>query len=444
MIKANSVIKTVLLLVLLLFPAAAARAHEVPDQVTVLTFIKPESGRLSVLMRVPMSSLRDIDIPLTGEGFLDLSRVDLSLRHASQLWITDFIDFFENGVLLPKPTVEGARVSLPADRSFAGYDEARASILGPPLPAQTRLYWEQGLLDIAYEYPISSENSVFSVEPGLTRLGVEVNVLLRYLGPDGADRVFDVHPEIGVVTVNPAVWQVGALFAERGFRHVFTDLALVLFLVGMAIPVRRLQPLAVLGTTFAIGVSVALIGASQGLAPRTLWFPYLIEALVAVSVLYIALENIVGPNLHWRWWAALFFGLVHGFSLAIASTGGMQFAAGQALPAIVAFDLGLAAGGATVLVASAAVFALVFCVVAPRIGTIVVSAFIAHTAWDWTLERAGALSRFPLPSFGDLAASGALAWLTAAVALTGVLWLVSVLAPGLLARSEVASPVREP
>ena len=79
-------------------------------------------------MRAPLKAMRDIDIPLRENGFLDLARVGPTLEDAATLWIGDFVELFENGRPLAKPRVTAARVSLPSDKSFASFDEA----LGQP------------------------------------------------------------------------------------------------------------------------------------------------------------------------------------------------------------------------------------------------------------------------------------------------------------------------
>src|SRR3712207_9351117 len=76
---------------LVIWPMRAA-AHEVPNEVTVLAFLKPEGKTLTFLVRAPMESLRDVDVPLKPNGFLDLSRIGAPLQHAAQLWISDFVE----------------------------------------------------------------------------------------------------------------------------------------------------------------------------------------------------------------------------------------------------------------------------------------------------------------------------------------------------------------
>jgi hypothetical protein len=141
----------------LLLVAASAAAHEIPNEVTVHAFLKPDGTRLVLLVRAPLSAMRDMDVPVTGPGFLDLARIDPVIRDAATLWIGDYVQVFEGSTPLGKPQVLAARVSLPSDRSFGSYDQALAHITGPGMPLETDLYWQQGLLDVAFVYPIRSD-----------------------------------------------------------------------------------------------------------------------------------------------------------------------------------------------------------------------------------------------------------------------------------------------
>ena len=70
---------------------AQPRAHEIPNEATVQTFLRPEGRRLLFLVRAPLKSLRDVDIPLQPNGFLDIARVRPTLEDAAMLWIGDFV-----------------------------------------------------------------------------------------------------------------------------------------------------------------------------------------------------------------------------------------------------------------------------------------------------------------------------------------------------------------
>src|ERR1044071_2286607 len=122
-----------LVLGLLLALAPSARAHDVPDEVRVLAFLKPEGQALKLVMRVPLKAMRDVDVPQRRGGFLDFTRVDTALRDAAALWLGDEIELYEDDARLPRPRVLAARVSLESDRSFASYETAVAQIERPRL-----------------------------------------------------------------------------------------------------------------------------------------------------------------------------------------------------------------------------------------------------------------------------------------------------------------------
>src|SRR5256885_12830231 len=85
------------------------------------------------------------------------------------------------------------------------------------------------------------------------------------------------------------------------------------------------------------------------LAPNAFWFPPLIEVLIALSIVYMALENIVGPKLERRWMIAFGFGLVHGFGFSFALRESLQFAGAHLAASLIAFNVGVELGQIFVL-----------------------------------------------------------------------------------------------
>jgi hypothetical protein len=419
--------KLAVVLALLVILAPPIGAHEVPNEVTVFGFVRPEGQTLTLLLRAPLKAMRDIEVPTVPGDFIDFSRVDRALNDAATLWIVDYIELYENGQRLGRPRVTGARVSLPSDRSFDSYEQARDSILtGPRLDAATQIYWEQGLMDIAFEYSIASDQSDFAIRPGLTRLGLQVNVVLRFLQPGEPERVFDIHADTGIVHLDPRWHQAFYLFAREGFFHILEGVDHLLFLLCLVIPFRRFRPLAIVITAFTVAHSVTLIASAFGMAPDSLWFPPLIETLIAISIVYMAFENIVGANLQRRWAVTFFFGLIHGFGFSFLLRERLQFAGDHLVASLLAFNVGVELGQLVVLVVAIPVLALIFrFVVAERIGTILMSALVAHTAWHWTTERGEQLGRYPWPTMDAVALSAALWWAMMAVGMVGLLWLLS-------------------
>lgn len=160
-----------------------AAAHDIPNDVKIQAYVKPEGARLRLLLRVPLSAMREVDVPLRGPGYLDLARAEPALQTAARLWLTDNLDVLEDDERLGPARIASVRVTLPSDRSFASYSSALAHVEGPPLPRDMDLYWNQQLLDVLIDYPIRSEHSDFSIEPRFARLGLQVFTVLRFLPP---------------------------------------------------------------------------------------------------------------------------------------------------------------------------------------------------------------------------------------------------------------------
>src|SRR5262249_24080378 len=157
----------------------------------------------------------------------------------------------------------------------------------------------------------------------------------------------------------------------------------------LVIPFRRMRALVVIVTAFTVAHSLTLIGSAYGLAPEALWFPPLVETLIATSIVYMALENIVGARqLQRRWVITFAFGLVHGFGFSFALRETLQFAGSHLLTSLLSFNVGVEFGQLLVLILLVpALQALFTYVVDERMGTIILSALVAHTAWHWTGER---------------------------------------------------------
>jgi hypothetical protein len=460
------------------WPARPA-AHDIPADVLIQMFLKPEGQRLRLLLRVPLGAMRDVDFPLAGVGFLDLARADFALRTAAETWIANSIALYENRTRLGTPRLLAARVSLPSDRSFGTFDDALAHVTGPPLPADTQIIWHQALFDVLYEYDIGSDRSEFSIDTDLVRLGIRVVTVMRFLPPGGAVRVFEYLGDPGPVRLDPRWHQSALRFVRLGFEHILEGTDHLLFVFCLVIPFRRFGQLVVIVTAFTIAHSITLMVAAFGLGPGALWFPPLIETLIALSIVYMALENIFlstpgapppgerlaltrsattygsqpppGERLALtrssatgvprrvltrRWMIAFAFGLIHGFGFSFALAETLQFAGSHLVTSLVSFNVGVELGQILVLAVLVPVLHVLFRFVVPeRIGTIVLSAFVAHTAWHWTTERVERLRQFSLPAIDAASLALVLRWLMVGVVIAGVWWLIG--------RTRVRQPQRE-
>jgi hypothetical protein len=418
----------VVLVLLFLIPARPT-AHEIPNDARVQMLVKPAGPRMQVLMRVPMASTADtIKWPTNAAGYLDIENADSVLQDAVRLFLIDYLTVYENDRQLPTPELRAVMASLPSDPSFSSFDLALAHVTGPRLPAETEFSVTQGQLDVLLEYPIQSERSRFSIHPSFRRLGVEVLTVLRFITPDGAERALSLHNDPGVVHLDPRWTQAVWLFIVEGFFHILDGTDHLLFLFCLVIPFRKPRSLLIIVTSFTVAHSITLIASAYGVAPDVGWFPPLVETLIATSIVYMALENIVAPGLRRRWIITFGFGLIHGFGFSFALRETLQLAGSHVLTSLLAFNIGVEIGQLVVLAAMIPLLELLFRFGPPeRIGTIILSALVAHTGWHWLTERGQQLMRyqFQVPAFDASFFLMVVRWLIVLTIAAGAAWLIS-------------------
>ena len=428
----------------LLLAAARPAAHDIPNEVSIHVFIRPEGQRLRVAVRVPLVAMRDMDYPKRGgvsSGLLDLARAEATLRDAATLWVADDIEMYEDGARLAYPTVSQVRASLPSDPSFQSYETALAHLSGPRLPDDTEFLWTQGMLDVLFEYPIHAEGARFSIRPKLARLGLRTNTTLRFLAPGAAVRLFEFPGDPGLVHLDPTWSQAVSQFVSLGFSQLLDAADALVFVLCLVIPFRRAHALAALAASFVAAHSITLVASAYGVAPDVLWFPPLIQTAIAMAIFYLALENMVAPDLERRWLVTFAAGLCAGFGFSLGLRPSLQFAGSHGLTGVLSFNAGIELGLLIVLVLLIpALDALFRFVVAERPGTILLSAIAAHTAWHWLMERGAALRqyRFEWPAFGPTFWVAAMRWAMLGVIAAAIYWLVF----GVLRKESLKSEAR--
>ncbi len=448
------------------FPAPRA-AHEVPADVVVRAFVKAEDGALWLVVRVPLASMRDVEFPVRGPGYVDLAAVRPLLADQAALWIAEYATLWEGSVRLPTPEVAFARVSLPSDPSFSGYDRALRHVRsGPRLSPGIDLVLEQAMLDVILRVPVASEASRFSIDPAWAHLGLRTSTVLRYVTPGETERIYQYDGNPGRVRLDPRWHQAFLRFVAMGFAHILDGADHLLFLLCLAAPLRRLWPLVSVATAFTVAHSMTLAASVLGLTPRALWFPPLVETLIAASILWMAVENVVAKRLDRRWKWAFAFGLVHGFGFSFLLRESLQFAGAHLWTSLLAFNVGVELGQLAVLVVLAGAAAWLLPAragagrrrawaraaggrsgrvrVRPerervrRTAKVLISVVVAHSAWHWTAERWDRLTAydFRVPEIDAAFGAAALRWVLLLLAALGVAWLLG----GVYRRLEAGLP----
>ena len=413
----------------------AAAAHDIPSDVTIQAFLKADDHVLRLLVRVPLQAMRDIDYPRRDRDYVDLARAERALREAATTWVANDMDLYEGPRHLPTLEVRTVRAALPSDGSFGDYDSALAHLLSGREPTESQFVWNQGVLDVLMEGAIDSDRSSFSIEPHWGRLGLRTVTALRFITPDGVIRAFEFQGDPGLVRLDPGWHQAAGRFVRLGFFHILGGTDHLLFLLCLVVPFRRLRPLVAIVTSFTVAHSITLLASAYDLAPSVLWFPPLIETLIAASIVYMALENIVRASeaqasdtgMSARVLMAFAFGLVHGFGFSFALKETLQFAGSHLLLSLVSFNIGVELGQVLVLCFLVPCLRLLFGHVVPeRTGSIILSALVAHTGWHWMTERAARLWQysFQWPAMTPGLLLDVTRWLMVALIASVTAWLV--------------------
>lgn len=194
-----------------------------------------------------------------------------------------------------------------------------------------------------------------------------------------------------------AAWiAYGAHHIFAGPDHVCFVLALLLVVVIARGPGGRwearppraaLRATAAIVTAFTVAHSLTLAGAALG------WIQLpgrLVESVIAASILYMAIEDVVRPDARHRFAMTFGFGLVHG--LGFASVLEEQLPPDHVVGPLLGFNLGVELGQLAIVAIALPLFAAVARGLGPdryrRIGLLVAAVPLGAIATKWLLERA--------------------------------------------------------
>lgn len=140
-------------------------------------------------------------------------------------------------------------------------------------------------------------------------------------------------------------------FSYLGAKHMITGYDHLLYLLGVIFFLYRPKHIALYVTLFAVGHSITLLAGVLGEIHVN---PYLVDAVIGLSVAYKAFENLDGftrvfnrqPNPKY---AVFIFGLVHGFGLA-TKLQGFSLSSDGLVANIISFNVGVEIGQLLALV----------------------------------------------------------------------------------------------
>lgn len=180
---------------------------------------------------------------------------------------------------------------------------------------------------------------------------------------------------------------VAGQYLALGFTHILPyGLDHILFVLGIFLLSTRLRPVLLQVTAFTIAHSITLGLTIYGVVTVS---PRIVEPMIALSIAYVAIENLATAELKpWRVAIVFAFGLLHGMGFA-GVLHELGLPRSEFLTALIAFNVGVEAGQLTVI-------GLAFVLVAWWARTrpwyrsrlvVPASALIAATGIFWTVQR---------------------------------------------------------
>ncbi len=177
------------------------------------------------------------------------------------------------------------------------------------------------------------------------------------------------------------------VYIELGYHHILPlGLDHILFVLSLFLLSPKLKPVFWQASAFTVAHTITL-----GLAMYHIISPpaNIVEPLIALSILYVALENIISPRLKpSRIGVVFLFGLVHGLGFA-GALGQLGLPVNAYLISLVMFNVGVELGQLTIIL-------MAYFLMAKWFGTkpyyrsrivIPVSALIVVIAGFWTAQR---------------------------------------------------------
>lgn len=235
-----------------------------------------------------------------------------------------------------------------------------------------------------------------------------VNIGYIYFSDTDADsvqKVFDyTHPdlqytfdsnntvwEFSVKSKAAALWSSIYTFLLLGIKHILTGYDHILFLVALIVIGLSTREAIKIITSFTVAHSITLLLAAMQVVTLNSKF---VESVIALSICYVALENLFAKQVNYRWLATFIFGLIHGFGFASVL---QEFIAGKSnlVLSVVSFNVGVEVGQLMILLIILPVLQLMRKKFDIRRITIIASAVIFTLGLIWLVERVFNLQLLP-------------------------------------------------
>jgi len=301
------------------------------------------------------------------------------------LYMIGNLDGDGNGILDPQEVLQRrSRIEeelLPHFRIFVDGAELEGSVVGfESLPG--------GYLEISRIHPLDEKAATLILHSTFHVLTDELhsvvgNVTLHERPTPFLLNFREPEYEVRLTSLGGSTGTVFTSFLLLGIEHIFTGYDHVAFLLGLIVLGGSLLSLLGIVSAFTIAHSLTLVLATLDVVVPPTQF---IEAAIALSICYVAAENLFLREVRFRWMVSFFFGLVHGFGFSgILRELGLP--SGQVVVSLLSFNLGVEVGQVAIV---AIAFPVVLFLMHKRWhkpAVVVTSVLIFGLGMVWFIER---------------------------------------------------------
>jgi len=183
------------------------------------------------------------------------------------------------------------------------------------------------------------------------------------------------------------VQDIVGFYLKLGFHHIIPHgFDHILFVAGLCLLSTKVKTILWQATAFTVAHSITLALSMKNVIVAP---PAIVEPIIALSILFVAIENILLHELKpWRILLVFLFGLIHGMGFA-SSLNEIGLPPGKFYMSILSFNIGVELGQIAVIVAMFSLIIIPLRKKASYRKMIVypLSAVIACIATYWTVER---------------------------------------------------------
>lgn len=258
------------------------------------------------------------------------------------LYRIESLDTDGNGLLDAEEVVQGqSRIEeqlLSHFRILVDGEEAEASVIGfDILPG--------GFLEISRVHTLKEDSDELRLNSTFHIFTNELHSVVGNLTihEDPTPFLLNFRNPVHTVSLSSNSNSAGAVFLSfltLGIEHIFTGYDHIAFLLGLIVLGGSLVPLIGIVSAFTIAHSITLVLATLDVVTLP---PRFIEAAIALSICYVAAENLFVKEVRFRWIVSFLFGLVHGFGFS-SILRELSLPPGQVVTSLLSFNLGVEVG----------------------------------------------------------------------------------------------------